>query len=214
MPAVLPSLWILAAATALGAAAQPPAPASASLRFTGSAPGGGLTIKDLRRVEQLRGDAGGLATSLAHAPATIGTPNDFSGVYKIPDDVDSPYAGWFARFSGALIAVFPAGDYTPTDAGMVPKVPANTRYFLGSIPLNAQKKEAGATTTAAAALVSRVDNRYTGEEPQRPLTPDRAPPVTLDTATTPAAVTAAVAKSWNDPVYRANRLRELLERAR
>jgi hypothetical protein len=219
MPSVVMSPCILAAAalTALSApqpaAAPPSAPPSAPPRYTALSAGVGLTIKDLHRVEQFRGDRGGLATSLAQGPATTGTPNDFGGVYQIPEDADTPYAGWFARFSGAVIAVFPAGDYAPSEAGMLPKVPANTRFFLGSIPLSGKKKAAAKPANATDARVQRIDNHYTGEEPApRPLTPDRAPPATVDTATDVDAVTAAVAKMWTDPVYRANRLRELLER--
>lgn len=185
----------IAGATLCGA--QPPA------RY-----GQGLTLRDLRRVEQVRGDAGGLATSLARGPASLALPNDFAGVYQVPLDADTPYAGWYARCAGALIAVFPRADYKPSAGGMTAVVPANTRFFLGSIPLNSRPAEAKPTGVAA-----RLDLRYTGDEPARPLAPDAPAPATVETAPDAAGVSAAVARIFNDPVYRANRVRELLERA-
>lgn len=197
----------MGAAFACVALAQPPV----------SSPGIGLTIKDLRRVEQVRGDAGGLGKSLAQGPAIMAVPNDFAGVYQIPEDADTPYAGWYARFSGALIAVFPRGEYSAGPNGLMPVAAANTRFFLGSIPLNrGEAGKGGARKIGAehAPGVERVDNRYTGNEPVTPMpSPDAPPPVTVDTASDAAGVTAAMGKMWADPVYRANRLRELMDRA-
>jgi hypothetical protein len=195
---------IAGAACAGVALAQPPV----------SSPGMGLTIKDLRRVEQVRGDTGGLGKSLAQGPAIMAVPNDFAGVYQIPEDADTPYAGWYARFSGALIAVFPRGEYTPGPNGLMPVAAANTRFFLGSIPLNrVGKRAAPKARTDHAPGNERVDNRYTGNEPLTPMAPDAPPPLTVETASDAAGVTAAMEKMWADPVYRANRLRELMERA-
>ncbi len=183
----------------------------------GSAVGGrGLTIKDFKRVEQGRGDGGGLSKSLARGPATLGVPNDFSGVYQIPEDADTPYAGWYARVSGAMIAVFPRGEYAATRKGVVPAVPANTRFFFGSVPLNAR----GAGESRGAARVvepanERINNSARDAEPDR--VRDRAPdaplPVTVETATDADGLREAMAKLCADPVYRANRVRDLLERA-
>lgn len=178
--------------------------------------GRGLTIKDFKRVEQGRGDAGGLSKSLARGPATVGVPNDFSGVYQIPEDADTPYAGWFARVSGAMIAVFPRGEYTATRGGVVPAVPANTRFFFGSVPLNA--RGAGAVS-AAERVVSPANERInTSARAAEPDTaPDRAPdaplPVTVETAVDADGVRVAMEKLCADPVYRANRVRDLLLRA-
>ncbi|HYD02099.1 MAG TPA: hypothetical protein VEB22_12805 [Phycisphaerales bacterium] len=198
------------AAVAGGVLAQPP-------RGTGavqSAPARGLTVKDFVRVEQGRGDAGGLGTSLAKGPATTGTPGDFSGVYQIPEDADSPYAGWYARVQGAVIAVFPRGEYIRTEGGMVAGIPANTRYFIGSVPLNTP-----GTAKRSPITVERIDNRVDArpgdqrpEEPYVPA-PDGLPPVTVDTATSAEGVRAAIEKLCSDPVYRAHRVRELVERA-
>lgn len=180
-------------------------------------PGGGLTVKDFRRVESGRGDAGGLSKSLARGPATVGTPNDFSGVYQIPEDADTPYAGWFARVSGAMIAVFPRGEYIATRDGVVPVMPANTKFFMGSVPLNgnaaggASKREG----RAVEAENSRVDSntRTALPDPVIARKADAATPVTVESAGDMAGVREAMGKLCADPVYRANRVRELLERA-
>lgn len=185
----------------------------------GAQPGTGLTVKDMQRVEQVRGDAGGLSHSLARGPASLMVPNDFSGVYQIPEDADSPYAGWFARVQGAQIAVFPRGEYVATRVGMIPKVPANTRFFLGSVPMNAPGERASKPVRVPRAN-ERIDTRATwsGKAPsvERPVSkpqPDAPRPVTLDTATDLAGVKASIQKLCSDQTYRADRLRVLVDRA-
>ena len=182
--------------------------------------GPGLTIKDLQRVEQLRGDSGGLSKSLARGPANLAVPNDFSGVYQVPEDADSPYAGWYARVSGGLIAVFPRSEYTQGPSGMVATVSANTRYFLGSIPRNQRPTERPSGVRPLNGLTTeRVDRRGAdnsrSEEQAKPKTPapDAPGPVTVDSASNTADVSAAIGKLCGDPIYRANRLRDLLARA-
>lgn len=180
-------------------------------------PGGGLTVKDFRRVESGRGDAGGLSKSLARGPATVGTPNDFAGVYQIPEDADTPYAGWFARVSGAVIAVFPRGEYVATREGMMPIMPANTKYFMGSVPLSG-RAASGASKREGRAVEAentRVDTNTRTALPDKVITrrADAAVPVTVESAKDPAGVREAMGKLCADPVYRANRVRELLEQA-
>lgn len=177
--------------------------------------GRGLSIKDLKRVEQVRGDAGGLSTSLARGPATLEVPNDFNGVYQIPEDAETPYAGWYARVSGATIAVFPRGEYK---AGMA-TLPANTKFFLGTIPLGDRPKENERASDRVGPVNDRVDARAglrVGDKVEkdgaRPLAPDAPLPVTVDTAKDLDGVREAMGKLCADPVYRANRLRELMER--
>ncbi|HZW07248.1 MAG TPA: hypothetical protein VFF65_08995 [Phycisphaerales bacterium] len=205
------SISVLACAAVAGVVlAQPPGGGGASP----TAPGRGLTVKDFVRVEQGRGDAGGLGTSLAKGPATVGTPGDFSGVYQIPEDADSPYAGWYARVQGAVIAVFPRGDYVSTEGGMAARIPANTRYFIGSVPLNTPGVAKRRPTTVDR-IDDRVDARSRDDQAEEPYVPapDGPRPVTLDTATTAEGVRTAIEKLCADPVYRAHRVRELLERA-
>lgn len=173
-------------------------------------PGAGLTVKDFIRVEQVRGDAGGLSKSLARGPATVSTPNDFAGVYQIPEDADSPYAGWYARVQGAVIAVFPRGEYS----GGTATIPANTRFFLGGVPRNMPGATKPRVRTVEAAN-ERIDNNAQTAPglPPLKLSPDAPMPVTVDTATDLAGVQGAMAKLCGDVVYRANRVRELVERA-
>lgn len=202
-------MLVCACVTVSSVAAQP---------RSGGGLGRGLSIKDLQRVEQVRGDSGGLSRSLAQAPAGLGVPGDFSGVYQIPDDADTPYAGWFARASGATIAVFPRGEYTVGPDGVMVTLPANTRFFLGTIPLGGRKAGTDAGTRVKPTMErvdARVDDRWRADEPtvaRRPA-PDAALPPTVDTAPDLASVSVAVEKLCNDPVYRANRVRELIERA-
>jgi hypothetical protein len=183
--------------------------------------GKGLTVKDFVRVEQGRGDAGGLSHSLARGPATTSAPNDFSGVYQIPEDADSPYAGWYARVSGAMIAVFPRGEYVASREGARAAIPANTRFFIGSVPLNARGGGGGGGAKAkpengrVGAVNERVDynTKTAAPEPVIERASDAPMPVTMDTATDVAGVRSAMAKLCGDPVYRTNRVRELVERA-
>ena len=200
---------IVALACAGMAAAVTAQPGTAD-KPTPVAPGAGLTVKDFIRVEQVRGDAGGLSKSLARGPATVGTPNDFSGVYQIPEDADSPYAGWYARVQGAVIAVFPRGEYS----GGTAVIPANTKFFLGGVPRNAAGAVKQRVRTVEAAN-GRIDNNAQTAPglPPLELARDAPMPVTVDTATDLAGVRGAMAKLCGDAVYRANRVRELVERA-
>jgi len=182
----------------------------------GAGPGAGLTVKDLVRVEQVRGDAGGLSKSLARGPANNATPNDFGGVYQVPEDADSPYAGWYARVSGAVIAVFPRGEYVASREGVVPTIPANTKFFMGSIPVNDRAHpRARPEGRAVEAASNRVDrSARTAPPEERPTLAHDAPaPVTVATASSAQAAQSAIDKFCADPVYRTNRVRELIEAA-
>lgn len=201
-----------AVATASGAGVVQPAGGTGGVR--------GLSIKDLHRVEQLHGDTGGLSRSLARGPASLAVPNDFSGVYQIPEDADTPYAGWYARASGATIAVFPRGEYKAGPDGLIVMMPANTRFFLGTIPLGGRGGRGGRTgAVPGAPAIERVnrrieDNSRSEEQPVTRMPAHDAPlPATVETAKDLSAVSEAVGKLCADPVYRANRVRELLERA-
>ena len=93
-----------------------------------------LEFRELKRVESFVADIGPLGTSGRQQDASLRLPNDFDGLYQIPKDADTPYAGWFARRRGGLTAVFPKGDYNADKNGLYAVVPANTTYIMGAIP--------------------------------------------------------------------------------
>ena len=92
-----------------------------------------LEFRELKRVESFVADIGPLGTSGRQQDASLRVPNDFGGLYQIPKDASTPYAGWFARRRGGLTAVFPKGDYMADKDGLYPVVPANTTYIMGAI---------------------------------------------------------------------------------
>ncbi len=105
----------------------------------GSAPDTGSTMlrpSDLERVEGRVADLNPLSPAGRHMPANMALPNDFAGVYRIPRSANSPYAGWYARVSGGVIAVFPQSEYAvDKDKGVVPIIPPGTKFLLGGVPL-------------------------------------------------------------------------------
>ncbi len=94
-----------------------------------------LTLKDLRRVDAGMSDVGVLDGGLRSMPNDLRVPNNFAGVYQVPRDADTPYAGWFVRISGSVWAVFPQSVYKRTRDGISIPVPPGTKFFLGGIPL-------------------------------------------------------------------------------
>jgi len=102
----------------------------------GLTPSNALQVRQLFRVEAFIADSGALSTPGRQQSADLRVPGDFQGLFQIPADADSPYAGWFARVRGGLIAMFPKGEYNSGEKGNIyPVVPANTVYALGSIPM-------------------------------------------------------------------------------
>ncbi len=94
-----------------------------------------LTLKDLKRVDAGAADVGSLDGGLRSMPNDLRVPNNFVGVYQIPRDADTPYAGWFVRISGSVWAVFPQSVYKRTRDGISVPVPPGTKFFLGGVPL-------------------------------------------------------------------------------
>ncbi len=92
-----------------------------------------LEFRELKRVESFVADIGPLGTAGRQQDASLRVPNDFGGLYQIPKDANTPYAGWFARRRGGLTAVFPKGDYQADKNGLYAVVPANTTYIMGAI---------------------------------------------------------------------------------
>lgn len=95
-----------------------------------------LQVTDLERVEGRVGDRNVLSSPGRVMPAQMAVPIGFEGVYRIPLTADTPYAGWFARASGGVIAAFPASEYRfDKDIGVIPDIPSGTVYFMGGIPV-------------------------------------------------------------------------------
>ncbi len=94
------------------------------------------TIRDLRQVDPTIADVGPLNVSLRDMPPDLREPNDFRGVFQLPTDEPSRYAGYFARVRGGVWAVFPRSVYQRTEEGIIPTVPANTTFFLGGVPMD------------------------------------------------------------------------------
>lgn len=125
-----------------------------------------LRVVELKRVEAFVADMGALSTSGRQQRADLRLPNDFGGVYEIPKDADTPYAGWFARARGGMIAVFPRGSYVPSERGMVAIVPPNTRYILGNVPLGLGNPPATQAPHTDHSIDSRISLRITDDTPQ------------------------------------------------
>lgn len=125
-----------------------------------------LRVVELKRVEAFVADMGALSTSGRQQKADLRLPNDFGGVYQIPKDADTPYAGWFARARGGMIAVFPRGSYVPSDDGMIAIVPPNTRYILGNVPLGFGNASASQAAHTDHSIDGRISLRVTDDTPQ------------------------------------------------
>ena len=91
-----------------------------------------------------------LATSSKRMPVDLRMPLNFDQIYRIEGDLSrlgltGRNTSWlarantpmFARASGGLIAIFPQSEYVQTKRGMRPVVPANTTFFIGTIPHDA-----------------------------------------------------------------------------
>ncbi len=95
-----------------------------------------LRISDLRRVKPGTGDVSPLDAKLDVRDNDLRIPNNFGGVYQIPADAPTQYAGWFVRISGGVWAVFPQSTYRRTKKGVTETVPPGTQYFVGGIPID------------------------------------------------------------------------------
>lgn len=98
-----------------------------------------LRISDLRRVKPGTGDVSPLDAKLDVRDNDLRIPNNFGGVYQIPADAPTPYAGWFVRISGGVWAVFPQSTYRRTKKGVTETVPPGTKYFVGGVPIDAMR---------------------------------------------------------------------------
>lgn len=129
-PFILTLSLLAGAAAATPPAYSPPRDDSAPIR-----------PRDLRHVEAGLSDTNPLSFRGRTPPASLREPNDFKGVYRIPDEQSVRYGGWFARVRGAVIAAFPRSVYelVPLDPkgehwAVAPAVAPGTVFFIGGIP--------------------------------------------------------------------------------
>ncbi len=127
-----------------------------------------LRIADLRRVRPGVGDVSPLDAKMDVRDADLRIPNNFGGVYQIPADAPTPYAGWFVRISGGVWAVFPQSVYRRTKQGMVDRVPPGTQYFVGGIPIDAMRVAVGASIASGGAP-ERIDARESSDVISEPI---------------------------------------------
>lgn len=194
----------------LAMGAPPPPPAFTATR---------LDITDLERVEPIVGDANPLAAPGRNLPANLRIPNDFSGVYRVPVNANTPYAGWYARAHGGVIAVFPQAEYAyKKKQGLVPLIPGGTQYLLGGIPLrtlDASRGE-GAGQDLSTGVSLAIDRRVSlAAFPTLagPMTPRRASREAVLTFDPLEAASRKTERLALDEPYRARRVADLMARA-
>ena len=88
----------------------------------------GLTPRD-----QMVDDQGALDVSLRRVEPGLGLPSGYRHVYALSQ-------GGLMRANGGLAAVFPKSIYVQTREGVIPDVPAGTRFVIGGLPMG---EEAG-----------------------------------------------------------------------
>jgi hypothetical protein len=183
-------------------------------------------------------DVGPLSRSFRQLSIDLRSPSEFDRVYQVPGDEEH-----LMRISGGLYAVFPRSQYTPTEKkGIIAVIPNDTTFYIGSPRLGLDRSLAGVVRPNALDLAAgfdgpgasrRVLTRVVGDPtggaimaaPHAPA-PVRVRPQPL--APLPSEELAASGPEAggrtseavhgpptivNDPVYRAQRLRELLKRA-
>lgn len=135
-----------------------------------------LTLQDLKRVDAGMADVGSLDGGLRNMPNDLRVPNNFVGVYQIPRDADTPYAGWFVRISGSVWAVFPQSVYKRTRDGISIPVPPGTKFFLGGVPLGGRTGATPLNQDVPGLGGAPEDSRVsTGVMPERPGASDLLP---------------------------------------
>lgn len=90
----------------------------------------------LEPVQQGTVDANPLAAPASVQPLDLRLPSGFDRVFHVVEPWRSSLNQRYARSSGALTAVFPRSQYTPTRDGVVPEIPAGTVFYIGGLPDN------------------------------------------------------------------------------
>ncbi len=131
-----------------------------------------IGLETLRRVDAGVEDLGGLEAPARLIDKGLRQPNDWIGVYQIPQGTGTRFDGWFVRVHGGVYAVFPRSEYVPTQDGVYVPVPAGTLFFVGGIPLADDVARPG---RGLEAVDTRRDlrlaegGRITGQEPLSPV---------------------------------------------
>ncbi|MCC6970641.1 MAG: hypothetical protein IT434_10515 [Phycisphaerales bacterium] len=102
---------------------------------------GGLGLSPALRVEpplepvpQGTVDANPLAAPANVQPLDLRLPLGFDRVFRVVEPGRSMLNQRYARSSGAITAVFPRSQYTPTRDGVIPEIPAGTIFYIGGLP--------------------------------------------------------------------------------
>lgn len=88
----------------------------------------------LEPIEQGTTDANPLAAPARVQPLDLRLPLGFDRIYRVVEPGRSAMNQRYARSSGAITAVFPRSQYTPTRDGVIPEIPAGTVFYLGGLP--------------------------------------------------------------------------------
>jgi len=177
--------------------------------------GSSLKFKDYRNVDGFLADLDTLSsTGRMGISGPLRIPNDFKGLFQIPKDAPTPYAGWFARMESGVIVVFQRGEYFKNkDTSIVPIVPAGSSFFIGSVPLTAPMAGRPTTTPYPGSISNAASTRIDLATDTRAAFPEmvqdaRAKP---GSAKAEALLLATDMKAFSlDPAYRAVRLNALL----
>ncbi|MHC5003696.1 MAG: hypothetical protein ACYTJ0_11285 [Planctomycetota bacterium] len=173
-------------------------------------------IRPLEPVDQMIADRSVLSTSLRVREAGLQEPSGFSSLYRLTDPEGQEL---LMRADGGLYAVFPQSVYAPTRRGLVPVIPAGTRFYIGPPPTDPADLAGTPDRGARRAMVEPIDfreqhtgrfeSRIPGVEPGvRVPAGDRRNPVARSGLARRGGMTIAT-----DERYRLERLRALLERA-
>lgn len=88
----------------------------------------------LEPVTQGTSDANPLAAPANIQPLDLRLPLGFDRVFRVVEPGRSMLNQRYARSSGAITAVFPRSQYTPTRDGVIPEIPAGTIFYIGGLP--------------------------------------------------------------------------------
>ena len=152
----------------------------------------------LQTVDQTIADISALAASLREIEPGLMRPNDFSNLYRLPDEQ-------LMRVQGGLYAVFPQSVYgTDKEGRLLTAVPPGTTFFIGPPP-NESVPVAAVAGSFDRRLNLRIAPRRVDGMPtaRRQLAPRlTAPPPPQDASSIVV-----------DPDYRADRVRALMRYA-
>lgn len=151
------------------------------------------------------GDTDTLSRGLANDTSSVDAGEGFGKVYELPRRRGDPRR--FARFNGAVTAVFPMSTYASTPSGEIPTIPPGTTYYLGSDWF--RKLTLGASEWNGSGLLdthTHVSQFVSGEVTNAVDVRAHGQATRLDAEThTPRSI-------WTDESFRAQRLERLLGR--